>query len=607
MPPLFTRRLIIDTEFHAPEGCRPDPICIAWRDLDSEESGSLWLYDQKIQSPPFNIDDQTLVIAHSAPAEMEVFLQMGWDLPENVIDTLAEFRVQTSGKADELGVKVSGSLLEACAFLNVPTITASEEKHRMHERCIAGGPFTDLEQQQILRYCEEDVLETARLFQALEPGIRSIDQALFRGEFQKCSGKMTHRGIPLDTELLSRFRKNWIAIQERVSADANSHYGLPLFNGKSINQEAFAEYLLSQKIAWEYSESGLLVTKDDFLKEMAKVYPQLNRIREARYILSGMQLNDLAVGPDNRNRTEFWGFSAKTGRSLPRNGKFIFGPAVWMRGLIKPEKGKALLYCDFSQEEFAIVGYLSGDPNMIKAYASGDVYLNYAIMVGALPEGATKKIYPEVREQYKNFLLSLQYGSGSKRIAVALGIIPFMAQHMLQQHRNTFRRYWEWVDEIMLSAATNQILRTSLGWEYRVVRPERIQVDKKGKVLPRGYITRKLTIQNWPAQATGSDILRIAVYMAEKAGITVLATLHDALLVECDENQVDEVSPTVLQIMGDASEVCLGAGNRVRAECDVIVKYPGRYRDKRDADTWERMMGLLLEVEREKGTDEEIH
>lgn len=337
---------------------------------------------------------------------------------------------------------------------------------------------------------------------------------------------------------------------------------------------------------------------------MGKIYPQLNRIREAKYALSGMRLNDLAIGPDGRNRTEFWGFSAKTGRSLPKNGKFIYGPALWMRGFIKPGAGRALLYCDYSQEEFGIAGFLSQDPNMLRAYSSGDPYLQYAIMAGALPAGATKKSHPEVREQYKNFLLALQYGSGYQRVARSLGIIPYVAQHMLQQHRNTFRRYWEWVEETMANATINQIIRTSLGWEYRVVRPARVSTDKKGVALPRGYISRRLTIQNWPMQAAGADILRVAIYMADQAGIAVVAPVHDALLVECDEDRAAVVSAQVLQIMGDASEVCLGHGNRLRAECEVTVKYPGRYRDKRDLDTWERMMKLLEEAEHDEETEE---
>jgi DNA polymerase I-like protein with 3'-5' exonuclease and polymerase domains len=600
MPPHFIRRLAIDTEFSAPDGYQPDPICIAWQDIDTGERGSIWLYNQKVPVPPFPIDDQTLIIAHSAPAEVGVFLQMGWSLPENVIDTLVEFRVETNGKADELGIRhFPDGLLDACTYLEVPTVTNSDDKKAMQDRCIATGPFTFEVQQKILKYCSEDVLETVGLFHALEPKIHNMDQALFRGEFQKCSAKITRRGIPVNWDLFDRFRNNWPDIQDRVSAEVNSEYRLPLFNGKSLNQKAFAKYLESQNIPWDRTESGLLVTKDDYLEEMSDIHPQIRRIREARDILSSMRLSNLAVGPDKRNRTEFWSFSTKTGRNAPKTKKFIFNQPAWMRGLVKPEKGRALLYCDYSQQEFLIAGVLSRDKNMIEAYTSGDAYMRYAIMIGVAPEGATKKTHPAVREQYKNFLLALQYGAGHVRVARSLGISPYEAQHMLQQHRNTFRRYWEWVDEVMLEASMNRVIKTSLGWQYRVVRPERISTNKKGEVQPKGYVSRRLTIQNWTTQSTGSDLLRVAVYLADKAGIEVVAMIHDAILVECDVDQVTEVSEKTLQVMGDASEVCLGPGNRVRAECEALVKYPDRYRDKRDVNTWEMMMKLLEEAEHE--------
>ena len=56
--------------------------------------------------------------------------------------------------------------------------------------------------------------------------------------------------------------------------------------------------------------------------------------------------NDLAVGAEGRNRTLLSPFGARTGRNTPSNTKFIFGPAVWLRGLIRPDPGKALAYID---------------------------------------------------------------------------------------------------------------------------------------------------------------------------------------------------------------------------------------------------------------------
>jgi hypothetical protein len=76
---------------------------------------------------------------------------------------------------------------------------------------------------------------------------------------------------------------------------------------------------------------------------MAKAHPQVSPMRELRSALSELRLNDLAVGCDGRNRTILSAFRSRTGRNQPSNSKFIFGPSVWLRSLIKPPRDMASL------------------------------------------------------------------------------------------------------------------------------------------------------------------------------------------------------------------------------------------------------------------------
>jgi len=94
---------------------------------------------------------------------------------------------------------------------------------------------------------------------------------------------------------------------------------------------------------------------------MAKVYPAISPLRELRSTLSDLRLSDLAVGHDGRNRTMLSAFRARTGRNQPSNSKFIFGPSVWLRGLIKPPPGYAVAYIDWAKQEVGIAAALSGD------------------------------------------------------------------------------------------------------------------------------------------------------------------------------------------------------------------------------------------------------
>ena len=80
-------------------------------------------------------------------------------------------------------------------------------------------------------------------------------------------------------------------------------------------------------------------------------YPEVSPMRELRSALSEMRLADLAVGSDGRNRTILSAFRSRTGRCQPSNTKYIFGPSVWLRGLIKPPEGWGVAYLDWCQQE----------------------------------------------------------------------------------------------------------------------------------------------------------------------------------------------------------------------------------------------------------------
>src|SRR5262249_10646782 len=85
----------------------------------------------------------------------------------------------------------------------------------------------------------------------------------------------------------------------------------------------------------------------------------------------------------------------------PSNSKYIFGPSVWLRGLIKPPRGHGIAYVDWSQQEFGIAAALSGDLTMQAAYHSGDPYLAFAKQAGAVPPDATKATHGPTRRTFQ--------------------------------------------------------------------------------------------------------------------------------------------------------------------------------------------------------------
>ena len=185
----------------------------------------------------------------------------------------------------------------------------------------------------------------------------------------KAVARMERTGVPVDTELYSRLVANWDSLKEDLIAAVDEDYGV--YEGTTFKTKLFAEYLSAGSIAWPKYPNGVLKLNDDTFRDQARRWPELQPLYELRVTLSGMRLTGLEVGSDARNRCLLSPFKAVTGRNQPSNTKFVFGPATWMRGLIKPPEGYGLAYIDFASQEIGIAAALSGDELMAKGYVEG--------------------------------------------------------------------------------------------------------------------------------------------------------------------------------------------------------------------------------------------
>jgi DNA polymerase I-like protein with 3'-5' exonuclease and polymerase domains len=270
-------------------------------------------------------------------------------------------------------------------------------------------------------------------------------------------------------------------------------------------------------------------------------------------------------------------FGARTGRNQPSNSKFIFGPSTWLRSLIRPGPGRAIAYIDWSQQELAIAAALSGDPKMQEAYRSGDFYLTFAKMAGAVPADATKKSHAAERDQFKTVALGVLYGLSAEGLARKLNVPPCRGRELLRMHQETFRVFWAWSDRVETQAMLTCRLLTVFGWTVHV-----------------GLDANPRSLRNFPMQANGAEMMRLACCLATERGVTVCAPVHDALLVEGPVEGIDAVVATTQEAMREASEVVLD-GFSLRTDAK-IVRHPDRYVDERGRKMWETVSALLDEI-----------
>jgi DNA polymerase I-like protein with 3'-5' exonuclease and polymerase domains len=270
-------------------------------------------------------------------------------------------------------------------------------------------------------------------------------------------------------------------------------------------------------------------------------------------------------------------FASKTGRNQPSNSRYIFGPSVWLRGLIKPPPGYGVAYIDWAQQEFGIAAYLSRDPNMIAAYESGDPYLAFAKMAGAVPPSATKQSHPAERELFKACVLAVQYGMGPDALALRIGKPPVVARDLLRAHQETFRVFWKWSDAAVDVAMVTGRLSTVFGWTIHI-----------------GTESNPRSLRNYPVQANGAEMLRLACCLATERGIEVCAPVHDAVLICAPLDRLDDDIADMRTAMAEASRAVLG-GFELGTDA-AAVGYPDRYADKRGTKMWQEVTSLIKQI-----------
>jgi len=162
---------------------------------------------------------------------------------------------------------------------------------------------------------------------------------------------------------------------------------------------------------------------------------------------------------------------------------------------------------------------------MMEAYGSGDLYLTFAKQAGAVPPDATKASHAKERDQFKIVALAVGYGMGEKSLAAKLGVPEYQTKELLNLHRRTYPNYWAWSDAAEAKAVLTGKLTATFGWTVHALSAD---------ANPR-------SLRNFPAQANGAEMIRIACCLAIQRGIELCCPIHDALLVEGPVERVDEI------------------------------------------------------------------
>ena len=375
------------------------------------------------------------------------------------------------------------------------------------------------------------------------------------------------RGVLLDVDFLNELS---VELEERIAETeaevfANSG-GYGEFNISSLNQlneVLFEKLMLSTK--------GLKKTKTDnysitasVLEDMRGEHPIIDHILEYRsltklkstYVDALPALINPATG---RVHTSYNQTGAVTGRFSSNDPNLQNIPiraeeGRRVRKAFIAQDGHVFLAVDYSQVELRILAHFSQDTALLEAFRQGlDIHRSTAAAVHRV---SLDEVTYEQRSFAKSVNFGLMYGMGAFRLARDADMSRKDAQDFIDTYFERFPGVQQYLDESKELAREKGYVETLLG--RRRYFPELLASSNAGHMQKQRAEREAI---NMPIQGTAADILKIAMInlhrelRAQDYRARMILQVHDELVLEVPEEELDEIFPLVRDTMESAYEL----------------------------------------------------
>ena len=573
----FARILAVDTEYitDTTNTIPEKVICFCYTDVFSGEVFRYWEYDKKKSfTPHFDFDD-VLLVSYNATAEVGSYLKQLYGRPPNIWDSLIEtrrlYKPLRSGKG-------AMKLLATATNYGIKDKISEADKEENLDLILRRNKFKGLpfeyskeEQKQILDYCQSDTDVLAQVFikqvEDIEEKLNlkteeqfetELWQILNRGYAISCVSLVERNGIPVDVNLINKFNETWPKVKNILIEKFNKD--IDVFNENLTFSHAKFDELIKRNgldRRWPRMKSGHFTTNKKYVKQNLHI-KDLAKFNEIRTFQNMTKLTSYTPGYDGRVRTSLNMFGTITGRASPSSAKYPFGASKWARNFIKPSYGNYLVYLDYKSQEPGVMGYLSGDKNLIQSYESGDIYINTAKLFGYWDELASKQEKKKIRNKFKVLYLASSYGQGPRAIAESLKCSVAHAKFLQMKYHETYKKYFNWNKGFIEAGLNKNYLTTIYGWQRHIKDLFQFKDGKK--------IDIRRSLLNWPIQSHGAEILRKALIDLTDEHFKVCALVHDAVLLEIPIPEFSQRLEEAKDIMQKASFEVVGGVIKVDHE-----------------------------------------
>ena len=413
-------------------------------------------------------------------------------------------------------------------------------------------------------YACEDADQTLDVHLALWPQIERDDKLGFIYQLEIDSSEALYRiernGVLIDAPMLATQSHE---LGQRIIELENEAYaiaGQP-FNLSSPKQlgEIFFDKLAMPVV--KKTATGARSTDEEVLEKLAEDFPLPAKILEHRGIakLKGTytdKLAQLALPRTGRVHTHYAQAVAVTGRLSSNDPNLQNIPVKTAEGRRVREAfvaapGHVIASADYSQIELRIMAHISGDASLLLAFHDGmDVHRATAAEVFGVQ---THEVSSEQRRYAKVINFGLIYGMSAYGLARNLGIDNTAAKNYIERYFARYPGVKHYMDSTKIDAKAKGYVETVFG--RRLYLPE---INSPNG--PRRAGAERAAI-NAPMQGTAADLIKLSmvkvqqVLDAEKRGTKMIMQVHDELVFEVPENEIDWVKHEIPRLMAGVAQL----------------------------------------------------
>ena len=298
------------------------------------------------------------------------------------------------------------------------------------------------------------------------------------------------------------------------------------------------------------------------LEELRYISPIIDDILEYRQVtkLKNTYADALPLLADENNRihTDFKQALTATGRLSSADPNLQNIPIKTkmgrqMRKYFITDDGYTLVDADYSQIELRLLAHIADDYNMKEAFINGeDIHRKTAAAVFGLPEEA---VNDEMRKRAKAVNFGIVYGISGFSLSKDIGTTVSEATRYIKNYLMNYPSIDRYLDEVVKDATAKGYTTTVHGRRRYI--PELAAQN----AIMRNF--GKRVAMNAPIQGSAADIMKIAMIRtsdrlkAENLDARIVMQVHDELIIEARDDQVDIVKRILKEEMEGAANLSI--------------------------------------------------